>query len=76
MMSEMKRPSRIHAWGFAALSATGLGLSAELTRIHLLVHTDPSYHSVCAVSEGINCSPSVQPKKEAPLENRRGDSPR
>lgn len=39
----------------ALLCLFGLAISAELTRIHLFVHTDPSYHSVCAVSEGLNC---------------------
>lgn len=39
----------------AALSALGVAVSAELTRIHLFVHTDPTFHSVCAVSEGVNC---------------------
>jgi len=39
----------------AVWSAIGVAVSAELTRIHVLVHTDPSFHSVCAVSEGVNC---------------------
>ena len=33
----------------------GVLVSIELTRIHLFVHTDPAYQSVCAVSEGVNC---------------------
>ena len=33
----------------------GIAVSVELTHIHLFVHTDPSYHSICAVSEGLNC---------------------
>ncbi len=33
----------------------GVAVSVELTRIHVLVHTDPTFHSVCAVSEGVNC---------------------
>ncbi len=37
------------------LCVWGVLVSAELTRIHRLVHTDPSYESVCAVSDGINC---------------------
>lgn len=37
------------------LCLVGMLLSIELTRIHVFVHTDPSYHSVCAMSEGINC---------------------
>lgn len=38
-----------------ALCLLGIGVSVQLTRIHLFVHTDPNYHSVCAVSEGVNC---------------------
>lgn len=37
------------------LCLLGAAASIELTRIHLFVHTDPSYHSVCAMSEGVNC---------------------
>lgn len=40
---------------FAFLCLAGVAVSAELARIHVFVHTDPSYHSVCAVSAGINC---------------------
>ncbi len=43
------------AWIFLVLCLLGLGVSLELTRIHVFVHTDPDYHSVCAVSEGVNC---------------------
>ncbi len=37
------------------LALAGLGVSVELTRIHYFTHTDPSYHSVCAVNAKINC---------------------
>jgi uncharacterized membrane protein/predicted DsbA family dithiol-disulfide isomerase len=37
------------------LSVLGLAASIELTRIHYLAHTDPEFHSVCAVSDGVNC---------------------
>ncbi len=37
------------------LSLAGLCVSAVLTRIHFLTHTDPSFHSVCAMSETVNC---------------------
>jgi protein-disulfide isomerase/uncharacterized membrane protein len=37
------------------LCLAGVAVSAELTRIHVKVHTDPNYHSVCAMSEGVNC---------------------
>ncbi len=40
---------------FVVLCLLGLAVSAQLTRIHVLVHTDPNYHSVCAMSEGVNC---------------------
>jgi uncharacterized membrane protein/predicted DsbA family dithiol-disulfide isomerase len=39
----------------AVLCLLGVGVSTELTRIHFLTHTDPSFHSVCAVSDGLNC---------------------
>jgi len=48
-------PSRRYALLGLLLCLLGVGVAAELTRIHLFVHTDPSYHSLCAVSEGINC---------------------
>jgi protein-disulfide isomerase/uncharacterized membrane protein len=37
------------------LSLVGLGVAAELTDIHYLTHTDPAFHSVCAMSETVNC---------------------
>lgn len=40
---------------FAVLCLLGVAVSIQLTRIHVLVYTDPNYQSVCAVSEGINC---------------------
>lgn len=48
-------PSRKLALSFALLCLLGVAVSVELTRIHVLVHTDPSYHSVCAMSDGVNC---------------------
>jgi len=47
--------SRWLARGFVLLCTLGVAVSAELARIHVFVHTDPSYHSVCAMSEGVNC---------------------
>lgn len=44
----------------AALCMAGLGISAELTRIHVLTHTDPTFHSLCAVSEEVNCETVAQ----------------
>jgi len=37
------------------LCLVGIGVSVELTRIHILTHTDPEFHAICAVSEGVNC---------------------
>jgi protein-disulfide isomerase len=48
-------PSRGVSLTFALLCSLGVAVSVELTRIHMFVHTDPTYHSVCAMSEGINC---------------------
>jgi len=40
---------------YALLCVLGVAASVELLRIHVFVHTDPAYHSVCAMSEGVNC---------------------
>lgn len=32
-----------------------MSTSTNSDRIHVFVHTDPSYHSVCAMSDGVNC---------------------
>ncbi len=48
-------PSRRLPRLFALLCLLGVAVSTELTRIHVFAHTDPSYHSVCAISEGLNC---------------------
>jgi protein-disulfide isomerase/uncharacterized membrane protein len=37
------------------LCLVGLGAAAELTRIHVEVHTNPGYRSFCAYSERVNC---------------------
>ncbi|MCK9459001.1 MAG: thioredoxin domain-containing protein [Proteobacteria bacterium] len=37
------------------LAVIGTGVAAHLTQIHYYTHTDPAYHSVCAVSETVNC---------------------
>jgi uncharacterized membrane protein len=42
-------------FAFVLLSLLGVAVAIELTRIHVFVHIDPSYHSVCAMSEGLNC---------------------
>lgn len=40
---------------FVGLCALGVLVSIELTRIHVFIHTDPNFHSICAISEGVNC---------------------
>ncbi|MBN2575483.1 MAG: thioredoxin domain-containing protein [Deltaproteobacteria bacterium] len=47
--------SRKLALVFALLCGVGVAFSIELTRVHVFVHTDPDYHSLCAISKGINC---------------------
>lgn len=42
------------------LSVIGIGVSIKLTQIHYFTHTDPSYESVCAVSEAVNCETVAQ----------------
>jgi uncharacterized membrane protein/predicted DsbA family dithiol-disulfide isomerase len=48
-------PSRRKALVFALLCLLGVAVSVELSRIHVFVHTDPTYHTLCAVSEAVNC---------------------
>ncbi|MBI5544301.1 MAG: vitamin K epoxide reductase, partial [Deltaproteobacteria bacterium] len=40
---------------FLALCVAGLGVAADLTLIHVRVHTDPGYRSFCAISQEVNC---------------------
>jgi protein-disulfide isomerase/uncharacterized membrane protein len=42
-------------WFGFLFSLLGIFISIKLTQIHVSVHTDPEYHAVCAVSEGVNC---------------------
>ena len=37
------------------LCVAGIGITIQLTVIHYYTHTDPAYHSVCAIDEKINC---------------------
>lgn len=48
---------RVPAWRivFLVLTVIGACLSADLERLHVRVHTDPHYHSYCAMSERVNC---------------------
>jgi protein-disulfide isomerase/uncharacterized membrane protein len=43
-----------------ALAGVGMGVAVELTRIHYYTHTDPSFHSVCAINERVNCETVAQ----------------
>jgi len=38
-----------------SLLLLGLGLSSWLTYLHVRVYSDPTYESVCALSERVNC---------------------
>ena len=40
---------------FLVITTVGICLSADLMRLHVKVHTDPAYHSYCAISEWANC---------------------
>jgi protein-disulfide isomerase/uncharacterized membrane protein len=47
----------VRGWrvAFLVLCTVGLCLTADLTRLHVNVHTDPNYQSYCAMSERVNC---------------------
>jgi len=53
----MKNKNSVHQWriAFLVICAIGCCLSADLLRLHFKVHTDPEYHSYCAISEQVNC---------------------
>ena len=42
-------------WFGGMLCLAGIGVSAKLLHIHIFTHTDPDFHSLCAVSDGFNC---------------------
>lgn len=42
------------------LSIAGIAVSIQLTSVHYRTHTDPTYHSVCAVNEKVNCETVAQ----------------
>ena len=47
-----------HRWPLVValvLCLAGIGITIQLTSIHYFTHTDPAYHSVCAIDEQINC---------------------
>ncbi len=39
----------------AFLCFLGILISGELTRIHFFAHTDPAFHSKCAINEAVDC---------------------
>jgi uncharacterized membrane protein/predicted DsbA family dithiol-disulfide isomerase len=49
------RPKRFWRIAFILLCALGILLSADLLNLHIRVHTDPTYQSLCAISEQVNC---------------------
>jgi protein-disulfide isomerase/uncharacterized membrane protein len=59
MARTRKRPQNDFTRGwriaFLVLCTVGVCLSADLLRLHVNVHTNPDYHSYCAMSEWVNC---------------------
>jgi len=56
--SEGAKQGKPHRWPLVAalvLSLAGVGVAIQLTNIHYFTHTDPAYHSICAIDEKINC---------------------
>jgi protein-disulfide isomerase len=55
---EAAPPTRVARWPWwvALLCClAGLGLSIVLEQIHFKVHTDPTFHSFCAIDRKVNC---------------------
>jgi len=55
---EAEPPARVVRWPWwAALLCclAGLWLSIVLEQIHFRIHTDPSFHSFCAIGRKVNC---------------------
>jgi protein-disulfide isomerase/uncharacterized membrane protein len=48
-------PYRVYVAAVLVLCLAGLALSGYLAVSHYRVHTDPGYHSFCALSKAINC---------------------
>jgi protein-disulfide isomerase/uncharacterized membrane protein len=58
MAVNVASPPPVPRWPFTLgllLSALGVGLSIELTRIHSRLAEDPEYQSFCNVSQKVNC---------------------
>jgi len=51
------RAGKARGWriAFLVLCTVGACFSADLLRLHANVHTNPDYHSYCAMSERVNC---------------------
>ncbi len=45
---------------FLVLCTVGACFSADLLRLHVKIHTDPDYHSYCAISEAVDCETVAQ----------------
>ncbi len=57
-MSASPEKQPIPRWAGPAiliLALIGLGFAAKLTDLHWRVHTDPAWHSFCAVNPGLDC---------------------
>jgi len=61
---ERQVANQVLKWRIAFLVActVGLCLSIDLLRLHIAVHTDPNYHSYCAISEKVNCETVAESK--------------
>lgn len=59
-----RAPNQVLKWRIAFLVACAIGicLSIDLLRLHVIVYTDPDYHSYCAISERVNCETVAQSK--------------
>ncbi|MBW2278415.1 MAG: thioredoxin domain-containing protein [Deltaproteobacteria bacterium] len=57
-MTELGKTGAPPRWPFVValvLCLAGIGVTIQLTNIHYFTHTDPAYHSICAIDEQINC---------------------
>jgi protein-disulfide isomerase len=48
-------PARWPWWLALLFCLAGLGLSVLLEQLHFKVHTDPAFHSFCAIDRTVNC---------------------
>lgn len=54
-MNDQVKPGRTGAVAILLLAIVGLGLSGYLTLLHVQLHHDPTYVSVCAIGDKLNC---------------------